>query len=156
MEMNTMPAEKKGKDLGRELFLANYNCAQSTLAGILSEFNRGYKERVKLAGAFGAGIAQQGLMCGAVTGALMAIGVMVPMGSDIGKWNQEVADISKDYIREFEKRFGHLNCSELAGCDMRDASNRKVFHDEGGRDRICTPMVMEGVELASEIIRKRR
>ncbi|HOG53632.1 MAG TPA: C-GCAxxG-C-C family (seleno)protein, partial [Bacillota bacterium] len=75
--------------MGRELFLANYNCAQSTLAGVLSEFNRAYEQRIRLAGAFGAGIAQQGLMCGAVTGALMAFGVMVPMGSDIGRWKQE-------------------------------------------------------------------
>lgn len=151
-----MPIENKGKELGKDLFLANYNCAQSTLAGILSEFNRGYEQRIELAGAFGAGIAQQGLMCGAITGALMAFGVLIPMGDDIGAWKKEVADISKEYMKEFEGRFGNLNCSELAGCDMRDATNRKVFHDEGGRDRICTPMVMAGVEIAAEVLRKHR
>jgi C_GCAxxG_C_C family probable redox protein len=157
MEMNIMAyKQKKGPELSHELFMANYNCAQSTLAGILSSKNREYGSRMKLAGAFGAGIAQQGLMCGAVTGALMAFGDLIPMEGDIVSWKKEVADVSKAYIKLFQERFGELNCSILASCDMSDAVERKVFHDNGGRDRICVPMVIAGTEMALELIRSRK
>lgn len=151
-----MGVGKKGEELAKELFLANYNCAQSTLAGILSSRNREYKDRIKLAGAFGAGIAQQGLTCGAVTGALMAFGLLVPPGDDLATWKKQVADLSKEYIKEFKDRFKALDCSVLAGCDMTDAAVRKSFHDGGGRDRICTPMVMAGTAIALEVMRRHR
>lgn len=154
--MKCMGVGKKGEELAKELFQANYNCAQSTLAGILSAKGREYKDRIRLAGAFGAGIAQQGLTCGAVTGGLMAFGLLVPLGEDMGAWKKQFADLSKEYIREFKDRFGALDCSKLAGCDMSDAAVRKTFHDSGGRDRICTPMVMAGTEIALEILRRRR
>ncbi len=149
---------KKGKigpELAEELFLANYNCAQSTLAGILSARGRPYKERIRIAGAFGAGIAQTGGMCGAITGALMAFGYLIPMKGDIGAWKAEVAEVSKEYIARFASEFSDTACNDLSGCDMTVAANRKQFHDEGGRDRICTPMVKKGVEIALAMLGRR-
>lgn len=151
-----LTAEKRGPELAEQMFLANYNCAQSTLAGVLSAKGRAYEDRVRLAGAFGAGIAQTGGMCGAITGVLMAFGLLIQQKEDIGAWKAEVADISKEYIRRFSSEFSETNCSALAGCDMTVAANRKAFHDEGGRDRICTPMVKIGVEIALEILKTRK
>lgn len=145
-----------GAQLAEELFLANYNCAQSTLAGILSANGRSYKERIRLAGAFGAGIAQTGGMCGAITGALMAFGYLIPQKGDIGSWKAEVAKVSKEYMARFASEFTDTNCSALSGCDMTVAANRKAFHDGGGRDRVCTPMVKRGVEIALELLGSRR
>lgn len=155
MPMRSEATAVKGPELARELFLANYNCAQATLGGVLCGMGRSYKERIKSAGAFGAGIAQQGLTCGAVTGALMAFGLLIPQTGSIGAWKQEVADISKEFIKAFEDKFGKLDCNCLAGCDMTDAAVRKTFHDEGGRDRICTPMVEWGAGKAIELLRRR-
>lgn len=147
---------KTGPGLAEELFLANYNCAQSTLAGILSAKGRSYEDRMRLACAFGAGIAQTGKLCGAVTGALMAFGYLIPQKGDIGAWKAEVAKVSRDYIARFASEFSETECSALAGCDMTVAANRKQFHDGGGRDRICTPMVRRGVEIALEMLESRR
>lgn len=147
---------KIGPELAEELFLANYNCAQSTLAGILSAKGRAYEDRIRIAGAFGAGIAQTGGMCGAITGALMAFGYLIPMKGDIGAWKAEVAKTSKAYIARFESEFSGMTCNTLSGCDMTVAANRKQFHDEGGRDRICTPMVRKGVEIALELLVSRK
>ena len=146
---------KMGPELAEELFLANYNCAQSTLAGILSAKGRSYEDRIRMAGAFGAGIAQTGGMCGAITGALMAFGYLTPMRGDIGAWKAEVAKVSKEYMARFASEFSDTTCNALSGCDMTVAANRKQFHDGGGRDRICTPMVKRGVEIALEILGSR-
>jgi len=152
-----MPENRsKGPRLAEELFLANYNCAQSTLAGILSAKGRAYADRIELAGAFGGGIAQTGGLCGALTGAFMAFGVLIPMKDDIGAWKAEVASVSKEFMARFAKQFADTACSQLAGCDMTLGSNRKVFHDEGGRDRICTPMVKKSVEMALLLLKERK
>jgi len=152
-----MPEKRsRGSKLAEELFLANYNCAQSTLAGILSAKGRAYADKMLLAGAFGGGIAQTGGLCGALTGAFMAFGLLIPMKEDIGAWKAEVASVSKEFMARFIAQFGDTACSKLAGCDMTLESNRKVFHDEGGRDRICTPMVKRSVEMALLLIEERK
>lgn len=146
----------KGPELAGELFNANYNCAQSTLAGILSAKGMSYEDRIRLAGAFGAGIAQTGGMCGALTGALMAFGLLIRPGEDIAAWKAEVAGVSREHIRNFECRYGDTSCSALAGCDMSDASSRQSFHDDGGRERVCAPMVKGSVEMALGLLKGRR
>lgn len=152
-----MPERRSiGPILAEELFLANYNCAQSTLAGILSARGRAYEDRIRLAGAFGAGIAQTGGLCGALTGAFMAFGLLIPMKGDIGAWKAEVASVSKEFMARYKSQFGETTCSRLAGCDMTSESNRKLFHDEGGRDRICTPMVKRSVEMALSLLEERK
>lgn len=122
----------------------------------MSAKGRAYAGRIKLAGAFGGGIAQTGGLCGALTGAFMAFGLLIPMKDDIGAWKAEVALVSKEFMARFAAQFGDTACSRLAGCDMTVESNRKVFHDEGGRDRICTPMVKRSVEMALLFLKERK
>lgn len=126
------------------------------MAGILSASGRAYNDRMRLAGAFGGGIAQTGGFCGALTGAFMAFGLLIPMKDDIGAWKSEVATVSKEFMARFKAQFEDTACSMLAGCDMTVESNRKVFHDEGGRDRICTPMVKRSVEMALLLLKERK
>lgn len=145
---------KRGRETALGLFKANYNCSQSTLAGALDSFGKGYGSRLDLAVGFQSGIAQTGRLCGCLSGIIMAAGLIVPRRQlGLQGWKQKVSDVSKEIIGLFEEEFGHFDCSGLAGCDMSDAANRARFLiEEGGRQRVCEPMVARSVELAAALL----
>ena len=57
-----------------ELFSRNYNCAQSVYAASATGDGLSEPQRLALAAPFGGGIARQGEICGALMGALLALG----------------------------------------------------------------------------------
>ena len=56
-------------------FAANYSCAQSVLSAFANQFGLPVQTALKLASPFGGGIARRGETCGAVTGALLVLGL---------------------------------------------------------------------------------
>ena len=65
------------KDIERalECFDKNYNCSQSIFSTYAPRFGVNTEHSLKIASAFGGGIARMGNICGAVSGALMTIGL---------------------------------------------------------------------------------
>ena len=65
----------KKSEESKKLFKKGYNCAQSILYTYGKEYFKENANAIKLATGFGAGISYQGELCGAVSGALMVIGL---------------------------------------------------------------------------------
>ncbi len=84
----------------------------------LREFHR----YVKMASGFGRGVSGRGSICGAVSGAVMALDLKY--GTD-GTENYEefnekrlvLRKITQKFMRDFENEFGAVNCSDLLGND---------------------------------------
>jgi C_GCAxxG_C_C family probable redox protein len=62
-----------------ELFNRGYNCAQALLATFGVDLGLNRDMELKIASPFGGGISHMGETCGAVTGALMIIGLKYGM-----------------------------------------------------------------------------
>ena len=58
-----------------ELFNNDYNCCQAVLGALHYELHIDYDTAINIGAAFGGGIGRQGLTCGAVSAAYMAIGL---------------------------------------------------------------------------------
>ena len=114
-----------------------------------------------MAGSFLAGgVARGGETCGALTGALMALGMVA------GRRKMEDVDNYKSSIKlgceardRFLERVGHTLCSEihkvLLGRTYRlsDGEERKMFHEAGGHSRDACPGVCgKAARIAAEII----
>ena len=56
-------------------FEEGFNCAQAVFATYAEQFGLDHEVALKIAGAFGGGMARMGDTCGAVTGAFMVIGL---------------------------------------------------------------------------------
>jgi C_GCAxxG_C_C family probable redox protein len=63
------------KSRAKKLFDSGYNCAESVFCAVSQELALKPGRAQKLATGFGAGVARQGLACGAFTGAAMAVGL---------------------------------------------------------------------------------
>lgn len=97
-----------------EAFRGDYNCAQSVLSVFAEELGIGDDQCKKIASPFGAGIAFMQESCGAVTGALMAIGLKYGQGANGKLFDKETAyDLSRYFIDEFKKSHSTIKCKDL-------------------------------------------
>ncbi len=140
-------------DFAVSCFSGGFNCSQSVLLSHCEELGLEKETALKLACGFGGGMALTGEACGAVTGALMLIGLAY------GKCRPEDnAAKEKTYalVREFSERFkamnGSINCTELVGYDLSDASAHAAARDAGVFKTVCPRLVKESVELVERIL----
>ena len=91
-----------------------YNCAQSVLSAFAPEFGVSEDIALKIACPFGAGIGRQQNTCGAVTGAVMALGLKYGTGSDNPAGDKKEAyNKTRLLFEEFRKLNGTVVCREL-------------------------------------------
>jgi len=139
----------------QELFSGKYNCAQSSMKAILVAHNLDFDQLFHLAAGLGAGIAHEGNACGAITGAIAALGVIE------GKYHPEAVEQKaqayakgEEFIRRFKLKHGTILCNDLTGIEMTDLRERKKAMDEGIFNRKCPSYVADAVRLALEITMK--
>ncbi len=109
------------------LFRSGFNCAQAILRTYGADLGLAPHDALKLASGFGGGM-RRGATCGAVTGAMMALGLRAGFddASDAaGK--ARAADAVVDLCRRFESKHGSVVCRELLGCDLDEARQRGLF-----------------------------
>jgi C_GCAxxG_C_C family probable redox protein len=136
-----------------EYFRSGFNCAQSVLAPFGPEYSITEEHCLKIACAFGGGMGMQQLTCGAVTGALMVLGLHFGKGlyDDNDKKLNTYAK-AEAFCREFSERHGSVCCLELMdGLRMNDPEDKKKI-DELELHRIkCAKYVREAVELVQRM-----
>ena len=106
-----------------------------------------------MAGAFGAGMARTGGTCGAVTGALMVIGLkhakMRPDDDDTRELSYALAQEFQDAFRERNKS---LLCSELLGVDVSTPEGMAVVREKNLFGTICPKFLQDAVELLEKLL----
>lgn len=108
----------------------HYNCCQAVLVPFARETNLDADTACRLADHFGSGM-RRASACGAVTGGLMALGVM-------GKSGEETA---RAYQKAFQERAEGIDCADL----LRNATQKGEV-----RRAHCDRMVRIAVELVDE------
>lgn len=89
----------------------DYNCAESTLHAANDEYAMNLKkDDFKLISAFGAGMGCE-KTCGALCGALAAIGYLKVTGR--AHITENFSDICGNFVQKFEKDLGSINCDVL-------------------------------------------
>lgn len=136
-----------------ELFKGGFNCCQAVLAGLCGEL--GLKEQIalKIACGFGSGIARRQEICGAVSGAVMVIGLKY--GRDRIDDRQAVETtytLAQTMIREFTELHGSACCRDLLRCDISTAEGRKQAEAAGLFATKCTSYVEDAARLVERIV----
>lgn len=81
----------------------------------------------KIATGFCGGIARTSGMCGAVSGAVMAINLFYGRNTPDVPIEKSYAPVQK-LIKSFADTFGSINCKELTGVDLATEEGRKQFY----------------------------
>ncbi len=109
-----------------ELFRSGFYCAESVLMA-MAESQGIHSDLIpKIATGFCSGIACTGGMCGAVSGAILGIGLAAGRNSPAGSLDPVYARVQK-LISGFEKQYGSVNCRQLIGCDLATEAGQRFF-----------------------------
>ena len=127
-----------------------YNCCESVLLA-LSEYLGINSDLIpKIATAIGAGVSLNGLLCGSVSGVALAIGAK--HGRTSKEENPEpVWKMMDEYIAAFKDKFGHLNCRQLTGLNLKTQEGLKEYFTIV-HDFECTERLKFAVGKAMEIL----
>jgi C_GCAxxG_C_C family probable redox protein len=141
------------QEIARSLFDNEFNCAQSVFAAFAESANLDPHLATKIAAPFGAGIGRMGNTCGAVSGALMAIGLH--FGNDD---SQDTEAKEKAYLlaRTFYERFTHENgstlCRELIGYDVSQPEELDHAREAGVFSTRCPLLVEDAASILMELL----
>ncbi len=98
-----------------ELFFSGCNCCQAVAGVFCGDYGVPRETILRLGSAFGGGMRRKEV-CGAVTGALMALGMKYGPDRPDDKERKEAANVkTAEFMAEFQKRYGSYLCRELLG-----------------------------------------
>ena len=126
------------------LFENGYVCSQAVFGVFCEEFGLSKNDAFKIGACFGSGM-RQAEVCGACTGALMAIGLKY------GEDKETCGRLSDRFFEEFAKENGSFICRDLLECDISTPEGVKYALDNNLFKEFCPKMVASAVKITEEI-----
>lgn len=141
------PTEKSLK-----YFEQRFHCSQAVLAAFADQLGLAEEQALKLGGCFGGGMCK-GEVCGACTGALMALGLKFGQ-SEVEDLESRARtnDVTVEFLDAFRKENGSYLCRELLGCDLSTAEGKAYAAEHRLFTEFCPKMVESATGIAEKII----
>ncbi|MCI9649672.1 C-GCAxxG-C-C family protein [Oscillibacter sp.] len=141
--------------LAYEYHKKNYNCAQAVTAAFADLTGWTEEQLFSAAGSFGGGYGgSHEEACGAVSGALLVLGVLFPFtGEGDIEAKRKIYGLAKDFRQRYFDVFGYTRCRDLLkarpGVSERTPAARRL-----GVTAHCDVMIVTAVELLEELLRE--
>jgi C_GCAxxG_C_C family probable redox protein len=133
-------------------FKEGFNCTQAVLSTFGPQFGLDRESAIRIAKAFGSGMGM-GETCGAVTGALMVIGLKHAGLKGRSLFSKDrTEDIAREFAARFKARNGTTECRELLGCDLGTPEGIKTAKKEKHFKKHCPKFVRDAAEILEEIL----
>lgn len=124
------------------------NCSESTLRNLIeNQVVDAPMDTVRMMTGFGGGM-QRGTTCGAVIGAVAALG-WVTGRTEPDQSRAASAAAVRTFLERFEAEFGTLNCKQLRAVYAKEHALKS-----DGMYRSCTVFVEKSIQLVREILKE--
>ena len=140
--------EQIAKDFG-----CGYDCAMQVAAELAPEVGLTEEHGLKVAACLGVG-AMQGQLCGAVIGALIAIGYKY--GNTVrNDMATKVACLAKraEFYQKFQEKFGALTCPELLKLDLRKPEDMEKAREKQLFATFCPKVCSFAIITAKDLLK---
>ena len=135
-------------------FKEGFNCSQAVLTALGTDMNFSEDQCLRISCAFGAGMGRQQLTCGAISGALMVLGIKY--GKSLNEDESKKANTykkSKALMDQFTDIHKTICCKELLlGLDLHNPDEYAKIKDLGLFESRCTQYVSDAVCIAERIL----
>lgn len=132
-------------------FRQGINCTQALVSTYGPRYGLDRTCALKIGGAFGSGM-NMGETCGAVTGALMIIGLRhAKVGGSRFLSRERTAGLTQEFLRRFRARNGATACKDLLGCDLGTPEGRRAAKQESHFKKQCPKFVQDAAEILEEL-----
>jgi len=107
----------------------------------------------RIAFGFAGGIGNTGAVCGAVVGAVMAIGLKRGRADTMEEGLRELA-VPREFRRRFEAEMGTISCRELTGVDLTTEEGLQQFMNSDTPQTVCFPAVGAAYRLVVDLLKE--
>jgi len=140
----------------KKQFEKGFSCAPAVLSTYSEQFGLAKELALKIACGFGGGIGRMGRTCGAVTGAVMVIGLKYGQANVADEESrQETHKLVKKFIDKFTALHGSIECRELIGYDLSDSGELKSARESGVFENKCPGLVYDAACILEDVLHLR-
>jgi C_GCAxxG_C_C family probable redox protein len=137
----------------KKQFEKGFSCAPAVLSTYSEQLGLEKKLALKIACGFGGGIGRMGRTCGAVTGALMVIGLKHGQVNLADEESQKrTYTLVKEFVDKFTALHGSIECRELIGYDLSNSDERKSARDSGVFKNKCPSFVYDSARILEDVL----
>ena len=136
----------------KKFFSGHYNCAQATFLPFALRYGMSKDIAAKLALPFGGGMSQEGQVCGAVSGGVLAIGLFIGTSEDDPRQKTACYEMAKELIYRFKALHGEINCPGLLGYNLGNQSGKVRNRDPYLFQTPCSKFVVDTVEIVKALL----
>jgi C_GCAxxG_C_C family probable redox protein len=135
-----------------DLFNNGLNCAQSVLSGFCEQLGIDSETAKNLGRPWGGGVGRMGQMCGALSGAIMVLGLSQGSEPDETQARKKVSESVRELVRRFEQRNGTALCRELLGADVSTKEGQRKIKEDELAKKLCPKFVKDAAEILGELL----
>ncbi|HOS40699.1 MAG TPA: C-GCAxxG-C-C family protein [Spirochaetota bacterium] len=136
-----------------QTFGAGFNCAQAVLGAFAPDAGLDADTAYAIATGFGAGLAYRGETCGAVSGAVMVLGLRYGWrGGDIAESRDRTVERVREFIRRFEGTHGTILCQDLLGMDVADPAALCKARERNLFRTLCPRYVRDAAAILEDML----
>ena len=111
----------------------------------------------KMATGFGAGSGRRGELCGALSGAVMGLGIRFGRDSAEPFRSGDIQErrpywYASDLVDRFRERFGCVRCMDLLGLDLTRTEDTEEYYRRNMWGTRCREYIKAAAEIAHDIL----
>jgi len=130
------------------------NCAQSVFRVFANDLGLDEDLALSVSQAFGGGMGHTGSVCGAVTGAYLALGLANKTSKDNPRQNiDKTYALMAEFNQKFKALHGSTNCTQLLGYDLSKPEGMKAAADAKVFITMCPNFVNDAVKIVEELLK---
>lgn len=133
-------------------FQEGLNCSQVVLLAFAEELGIDDASVLKIACGFGGGMGH-GEVCGAVSGAIMALGLKY------GQWDildiaskLKTNEVVKEFVAEFKSLNNSITCRDLLGCDLNTDSGKNYAIEKQLFLNTCPKLIKDSIDILGKLL----
>ncbi len=142
-------------DAAVKRFDEGYSCSQAVFSACAPGFGVDDETALKIASAFGGGIGRRGEVCGAVTGALMALGLAAGHADNAEASKTATYALVDEFLRRFGAAHGTITCRALIGQAIDTPGGLQAARDAGVFRTICPGLVADAASIVATMLDQR-
>jgi C_GCAxxG_C_C family probable redox protein len=142
-------------EIAVNLHLRGFNCSQAVFSTLASPLGLENSLALKIASPFGGGIGRTGETCGAISGALMALGLQKGFSEVDPQAKDRIYALAREFMRRFQERYGALDCKVLIGVDIGTPEGLQKARQQDIFSTRCSQFISGAVEIAEDMLSNR-
>jgi C_GCAxxG_C_C family probable redox protein len=134
-------------------FEDGFACSQAVLAAYSGRFGLERDMALRLAEGFAGGMAGLGKTCGAVTGAILVLGLAHGRTRpDDAAAKMATADSVRKLVARFEAQHGSVACRDLLGCEIDTPEKLQAARNSGLFRKTCPGFVRSAAAILEQLL----